>query len=278
MMGRFRSAFSYYGGKGRIAHLYPEPRYPYIIEPFAGAAGYSVYHRAVRRCLDPKPAEMWDVWLNDIDRVAEIWYFIRSLNSGAMVPDLSLATRGKKINELPGADSWPPGLLYLLQSEGAVATQGQSGECNKISKFGEVQLSRIHQKMAWIAPVTRTWRITKVDYREIPNAEVTWFIDPPYNNKGGRRYRHHDIDYAELAEWCRSRQGQVIVCEQQGATWLPFTPLSEAITQRCGKPIRDTAGEAVWYRPPTLKVQYGEPVCLSGEDQMVAAIMNPHKG
>jgi site-specific DNA-adenine methylase len=34
--------FSYYGTKKRIVNKYPEPKYDKIIEPFCGAAQYSL--------------------------------------------------------------------------------------------------------------------------------------------------------------------------------------------------------------------------------------------
>ena len=40
-----KNMFSYYGSKNKIAKLYPLPKYDLIIEPFAGAAWYSVLHR-----------------------------------------------------------------------------------------------------------------------------------------------------------------------------------------------------------------------------------------
>jgi 16S rRNA G966 N2-methylase RsmD len=72
---------------------------------------------------------------------------------------------------------------------------------------------------------------------------ATWFIDPPYQ-KAGRHYRFgpDQIDYDELATWCLSRPGQVIVCENEGADWLPFQNLSEVKTTRAGRRSR----EVVW--------------------------------
>jgi site-specific DNA-adenine methylase len=78
--------------------------------------------------------------------------------------------------------------------------------------------------------------------------EATWFVDPPYNNKAGSHYKcgSKDIDYNNLAEWCRSRRGQVMVCENAGATWLPFEDLYEHVgASRVGnKPKRSV--EAIW--------------------------------
>jgi hypothetical protein len=62
----------------------------------------------------------------------------------------------------------------------------------------------------------------------MPNVEATWFVDPPYQHVA-KSYRNDEIDcntvdFPALAAWVRSRSGQVIVCEQAGADWLPFEP------------------------------------------------------
>lgn len=49
------------------------------------------------------------------------------------------------------------------------------------------------------------------------------------------------LDYPSLAEWCESRKGQTIVCENTKADWLPFIPLKEMHGQK----YKTT--EAVWY-------------------------------
>ena len=69
----------------------------------------------------------------------------------------------------------------------------------------------------------KTIKYIWADYRTAPDVEATWFIDPPY--QAVKRGYHSNIDYDALAKWCRSRKGLVIVCEQAGATWLPFKPL-----------------------------------------------------
>ena len=68
----------------------------------------------------------------------------------------------------------------------------------------------------------RHWIVIEGDYTLAPDMQATWFVDPPYNNKAGSYYVHSDVDYADLASWCKSREGQVIVCENEGATWAPF--------------------------------------------------------
>ena len=35
------------------------------------------------------------------------------------------------------------------------------------------------------------------------------------------------IDYNSLSEWCLSRKGEIIVCENSNADWVPFSNLKE---------------------------------------------------
>jgi len=217
---RFKSIFSYYGGKSRIAHLYPPPQHDTIIEPLCGAASYSAQY-AERNVL-----------LYDSDSVtASIWNFLLSPNAleqcRVYIPDKVLA--GWKITEM--MESWPlgidEGLLHLMQAEANAGTQGAKGVHNQITKFGAASWHRFLPKMEYWIPRIRHWRFSRFDYNAIPNLEATWFIDPPYNNIAGQRYRTRVSDYHKLGEWCIDRWGQVIVCENYGATWLPFEPLAQ---------------------------------------------------
>ena len=78
------------------------------------------------------------------------------------------------------------------------------------------------ERLARQAPLVRHWTIIEGEYTDAPNIEATWFVDPPYANTAGRQYVHADVDYETLGAWCEDREGQVIVCENDGATWLPF--------------------------------------------------------
>jgi hypothetical protein len=87
------------------------------------------------------------------------------------------------------------------------------------------------------------WKIIEGDYTLAPNIVATWFIDPPYERMGSY-YVHgsNEIDYSALAAWCLARRGQQIVCEQYGATWLPFRSMG---TLKSG-PRSGKSAEAVW--------------------------------
>lgn len=87
------------------------------------------------------------------------------------------------------------------------------------------------------------WKIIQGNYTQAPNLEATWFIDPPYNNQTGKYYVHSNINYELLSVWCYNRKGQTIVCENHGATWLPFEPF--AILHR-GLNKTSRSKEIVW--------------------------------
>jgi 16S rRNA G966 N2-methylase RsmD len=88
----------------------------------------------------------------------------------------------------------------------------------------------------------RHWEIKLGSYTELENVEATWFIDPPYMY-GGEHYKESNksIDFIKLAEWCKTRNGQTIVCENMKADWLPFKPLTK-IQGAC----QTNTIEAIW--------------------------------
>ena len=54
--------FSYYGGKWKLAKQYVRPRCEHVIEPFAGAAGYSVYWEPKKVTLIERNPKVYGVW------------------------------------------------------------------------------------------------------------------------------------------------------------------------------------------------------------------------
>ena len=103
----------------------------------------------------------------------------------------------------------------------------------------------MREKLARQLQGIRHWKVLP-DYRlGGMTQEATYFVDPPYFGRLGKRYPAHDLDYDELARWCRSLSGQVIVCENEGATWLPFKPFrvikGTEGANRTGDPAQDAA-------------------------------------
>ncbi len=241
MTTSLRPFWRYYGGKWRAAPRYPAPRYGTIVEPFAGAAGYSLRYADRRVVLierDPLVAETWR-WL-----------------IGASPDDVRSIPLTEDARDLP---SWvPPGartLIVLLLSEASASgPRGQQAQSKRVAKGaangeairggGEAMRERVASQVDAI----KHWTLIEGDYRDAPNVEATWFVDPPYDNRAGRAYRYHAIDYAALGVWCRTRRGQTIACENEGATWLPFRPLYSVTTRMNGAKGEGgrTSTEAIW--------------------------------
>lgn len=252
MPNRFKSAWSNYGGKSRIIHHYPAPKYPLIIEPFAGAGAYAMRWTGAEDEYTGGPIQCW---LNDLDpTIYAMWKFLTLPGALStvrhMVPDTVNA--GDKVSELlhlagPGyLDMNLSGLLALCQAEANQGTQGARGVHDQVTSIGAKCWPRLKRKLEWVIPHVKDFKITNLDYLALPDIEATWFVDPPYDNEAGRRYRTSGgIDYQVLAEWCKSRKGQVIVCEGESANWLPFRPLMErqGIRSRYQK---SRAMELVW--------------------------------
>ena len=213
--------FSYYGSKSKIVHLYPVPKYPKIIEPFAGSARYSL------RYFDH------DVLLVDkYDVIVNLWKWLQKCSKQDILslPDMY---EGDSLDsfDLP---------LEAKSLIGFCINQGSAQPKTTAQLFNGWHRDR--STIAHSIEHVKAWNIQLGSYTDIPNQEATWFIDPPYQF-GGEYYKlsNKDIDYMTLAEWCKSRKGQVIVCENTKANWLPFRP----VAQLHGSKYNTT--EAVWY-------------------------------
>jgi site-specific DNA-adenine methylase len=202
--------FCYFGGKWRAAKRYPKPLFPKIIEPFAGAAGYSLRHSdldVILYDLDPAIYGMWDYL---IKVSAEE---IRKLPLEVVhVKDLAVCQEAK----------W---LIGFWLNKGAstphlTPSAWMRSNIRPNSYWGEVIRERIANQVDKI----KHWKIINKSFMDADAVDATWFVDPPYQGECGRRYRCRiqADEYAKLGEWCKSRTGQIIVCERAGADWLPF--------------------------------------------------------
>jgi hypothetical protein len=96
-------------------------------------------------------------------------------------------------------------------------------------------------------PKISHWKIIQGSWhRAVEGPNITYFVDPPYSASSGKSYRFNNsqIDYIALGKWCRTRHkdSQVIACEQDGASWLPFdNPYALIISRR-----RTLTAEVVW--------------------------------
>ena len=221
-----RPFFGFYGGKWRDARkYYPEPESSTIIEPFAGSAGYSLRYpeRKVILCeVDPILAEVWKYLIRV--KPKEI-LSIRDMKSNDSVDDLKICQEAK----------W---LVGLWLNRGVVRPRKTPSKWMREGiRPGSFWGERVRATIASQVQSIRHWQIHNCSYTDFPDHKsATWFIDPPYQ-QAGQHYRFGSslINYANLADWCRSRVGQVIVCENAGAVWLPFRRLAEVKTTRADR-------------------------------------------
>ena len=199
-----RPFFSYYGGKHKIAARYPKPIYDTIVEPFAGGAGYSTRYSRNRVIL---------VERNPI--IAAIWRYLISASQDEIML-LPMLGKGENVKDLKICEE----ARYLIGFNLGAASFSMRYIASPWSMWTKSQRLRIALQVERI----RHWTILEGDYTEAPNVEATWFIDPPYQSNVGRAYTYNEIDYHFLGEWCKDCIGQAIVCENEGANWLPFKP------------------------------------------------------
>lgn len=227
--------FAYFGSKHRIAKHYAPPAFPTIIEPFAGAAGYSVYwarpgQRVKLYDKDPAVVELWRSLIDD---------------GHAIVSECDDQIRG-------GTARHP----VLLMMKGTGARRLTGGGTEPVNDWLADKWSGVRRRILFALPRIQsgTWTIEQRAYETIgDNEPATWFIDPPYKpytTAAGSLYREGAgaIDYAHLADWSRDRNGQVIVCEQQPADWMRFRPIRKQNSMQSTGDLERI--EVVWTKTP----------------------------
>ena len=246
--------FKYFGSKFRSSVHYPAPKYDTIIEPFAGGAGYSLRYRDRKVILLDLDQELVDLWHWLIEGHAEeiAAMPVTGLTQGTDIRTLRLSAGAAQLmrrwqrtghcsawtvsNITTGESAW-------CASHGKGQNGGNTGMWHKNTRDYLVKaVAEVHHWQAFC----KSWEC--VDPALAPTA--TWFIDPPYQLVKYTSYKHglKGVNYPALADWCRQLPGQVIVCEQAGADWLPFRPCCEVSGMR-GK-MRGIAGaksqEVIW--------------------------------
>jgi hypothetical protein len=231
--------FKYFGSKWKGSKHYPEPRYPLIVEPFAGSACYASRYADLQVMLldkDPEVAALWQ-WLIAADP-AEV----------LRLPSTELPL-GLDLREISDAPREALDLIRRWQRIGHCSCWTVSSWNCKPGMWGPDIVQHVAESLTQI----RHWEAFQVDdYSDIPVSEIgeaTWFIDPLYQFGGKGGYEcHKPHDYKHLAQWVRSLPGQVIVCEQEGANWLPFRPSHECtgIKRRVHHKKANTGLEMFW--------------------------------
>lgn len=206
--------WGYYGSKSKIVNKYPEPEYGKIIEPFAGTAQYSLKY--------------WDreiVLIEKYDIIVKLWKWLQKCSKQDIL-GLPRLKYGENVDDF----NWDCEEAKWLV--GFIITGAPSQPKKTASKWKTViRPNTQNYKLNMIAEnlhKIKNWDIRLGDFNDLENEEATWFIDAPYQF-GGEYYKfgNKSINFKELGNWCLSRKGQVIVCENSKADWLNFKPLTE---------------------------------------------------
>ena len=239
MHKNLRPFFYYYGGKFTLSKRLPRPEHQTLIEPFAGSAGYSLHYHWLR------------VRLYDIDPVViGMWNFLISASESEI---LRLPLVFDSVDDLVGVPEEAKWLIgFWLNKGSAIPKKNPSKwmrEGDRPNTFwGDAVRHRLAQQVALI----RHWEAEVMSYEDVPIATATWMIDAPYSNQAGSYYRYSSIDFTQLREWTKALPGQKIVCENEGADWLPFRPLHKQESSR-GR----VSHEVYWHE----REDAGKPLC-----------------
>lgn len=202
--------WSYYGRKSKIIDKYPNPQFDIIIEPFAGTAVYSLHKDNWKKQV---------ILIDKYDVIINLWHYLQQAKPDDILklPELKYGDNLDNYNQLCKEEK------YLI---GFCINGGSANPKKKVQKYSTWN-EKTKYYIASNLHKIKHWDIRLGDYDEFEDINyltATWFIDPPYQY-GGKYYKYQISDYNKLAEYCKSRKGQVIVCENTKANWLDFKPL-----------------------------------------------------
>jgi hypothetical protein len=220
--------FNYFGSKARLAPTYQAPAHDLIIEPFAGAAGYSMYWLQQR-------SDLRAVLFDSDELVVELWRHL-----------LALEPTDLWSYPLLPAGAWTSDPTYRAAHVSVGSWNKPLGAEYKVTEWMARDFPEVRERMASrLAIVRGRVEIHHGDYTTAPDIEATWFIDPPYQREGHWYGSGNQLDFEALGAWSQARRGQVIICETYGADWMDFSPHVSNQTVANGTSI-----EAVWYSHP----------------------------
>ena len=146
--------FSYYGSKNKIASLYPSPKHGLIIEPFAGAAWYSVLHRNKDVILNEKYDAIYDIWNWLINNASpELLLKYKDFYAGQDISTIDLAKPHKD-------------LIGFCINRGSVSPKNivQKWSCQVVSKPGWASTTAFQlDRLAKLLPEIKHWKTSLGD-------------------------------------------------------------------------------------------------------------------
>jgi hypothetical protein len=208
-----RPFFPYYGSKWNVARYYPAPEHDLVMEPFAGGAGYATFYGAKRaRLYDADPI------------IAGVWSYLMAVAATEIMALPEMPEVGDCVDnyDLPQEAKWLIG--FWLNRGSAQPKKSRTAYSARTDRaqlnWGPRAKERIASQLGGLAG----WTVKNATYADAVGEEGTWFVDPPYGDKG-KFYRVPFSDFETLGAWCLRRRGLLIACEGPGARWLPFTAL-----------------------------------------------------
>ena len=224
--------WSYYGSKSKIVKKYPRPLLDTIVEPFAGSARYSLLY--------------WEKDVILIDKynvIIQLWKYLQQC-SIADILNLPKMRPGETTDDFNFDCIEQKWLMGFMVQQGVNAPRKTVSKVFANGKMGEL-IERDKRRIASNLHKIRHWRFVHGEYDCLDNLDATWFIDPPYQH-GGQWYKasvsNKHIDFLKLAEWSKSRNGQVMVCENSKADWMDFKFLSDLSGSK------HKTKEVLWYK------------------------------
>jgi hypothetical protein len=207
-----------------------------------------------------------DVILCDIDpQTAAIWQWLIT----ASVSDImALPPTLEEIKDVRLLDAPEPARWLVQRWLGLQGSRSQfrsPPSCIELAKQPDKRNcfwgNGIRQRIAEQVPLIRHWRVECAEWQSVCGPKATYVFDPPYQSNDGSYANNtygkggiKNVDFQELAEVCKSLDGQVIVHEQEGATWLPFVTLREkAMTGYRKEEKAKMRHEVVWISDSTQR-------------------------
>lgn len=172
--------FPFYGSKWRDARRYPLPG-PHVVEPFAGSAGYSLWHEPEQVTLydvDPIIVGLWR-WL--IQAAPEDVLALPDLEVGESVDDL----------DLPEPARWLIG--FWINRGSAQPRKTLTAYSARTERAQLIWSARARERIAASLSRIRHWTIEQQSYADAPLLRATYFVDPPYVDRG-RYYRFSSVE------------------------------------------------------------------------------------
>lgn len=199
--------FRYFGRKAANAHRYPRPADgARIVEPFAGSCGFSL------RLLETG----WTgtVLASELNQeVYETWHWLMNMTPEE-ITRLPMPAPNTDVHTL--FDKAP-------MAEGYV----NAGRPRKQSSQFEKRWCEQRKAAARLRPFADCVEYSHGSYENVEIRQGDYvFVDPPYQQIAkAYAFGSEAIDYVYLSKWCQElAEGgtTVVICEQQGATWLPW--------------------------------------------------------